>query len=109
MNVTVDESEFDRLQLALTKELVGAVHRALVRAGIPEALLHRATADVTFSVCTTMDASLRMEIDGNPLRPAVTFLKPDMPNELISAGGTSWMHEYALGFADEYFESLDDK
>jgi hypothetical protein len=45
-----------------------------------------------------------LEFEGKLLRPFLTFAMNDDATKLLAAEGGSWMHEYAVGAAEQVCE-----
>ncbi len=109
MKITVDSERFDELQMHVLEQLITCVTNGLRKAGVTDdAILFEATGELAFSVAAIFDGSAVMELDGDPVVPVLTFAKERGGEDLISAGGGSWMHEYVFGTVDDMFEFGDD-
>lgn len=104
MEITQDESKYDKRQLHLIRELVRVIKSDLAAAGISEEQLADATGDVAFSIAAIIDGSRVMKADGRPLVPVLTFAEDDRRKKLVAGAGGSFMHEYVHGMVDEVFE-----
>ena len=116
MKLTTSENEFDEFQLRLIREIVETVRDGLREAGVTDdQALYEATGNLSFSIAAIVDGSRVMQIepqviglDAKDVIPVVTFARERDGDELITAGGGSWMHEYVFGTVDEVFESDDE-
>ena len=60
------------------------------------------TGNIPFGTGEVVDGSRSMELQGEKVSPALTFLIGE--NEPLHPGGSSWMHEYAFGWAEDAFD-----
>lgn len=105
MKIVEDEARFDDLQMHLTYEIIGAVHRELERAKVTKAKIRELTGAVAFQVCAVLDCSYEMKMNGVPVRPVLTFAADEEITEVVSGGGVSDMHEYVYGAVDDFFDN----
>ena len=108
MEVTQNEKDFDKRQVALVREIVRAIKNDLKTAALPEDELEDLTGDIAFSIAAILDGSRKMQIDGEPLIPVLTFAQDVKRKKLIGVVGGSWMHEYAASVTDGVFDESSD-
>ena len=101
MEIEVNDEEFDQRQLKLVELIADTVLEIAKEKVESNDDLSQLFDDITFSICSMIDASAVMEVDGKELLPFLTFAKDDTREKLITAEGGSWMHEYAVGLGDE--------
>jgi hypothetical protein len=104
MNITENESAFDKCQLALIREIIRAIKSDLADSGIEEDRLADVTGEVAFSVAAILDGSRVMQADGQPLIPMLTFAEDAERTKLVGRAGGSFMHEYVHGIVDDVFD-----
>lgn len=104
MDITENESAFDKRQLALTREIIRAIKGDLADSGIPEERLADVTGDVAFSIAAIIDGSRVMQADGQPLIPVLTFADDAQRSKFIGRAGGSFMHEYVHSTVDDIFD-----
>jgi hypothetical protein len=107
MKVVVDADSFDELQLFLTGQIVGAIHRGLRAANLTPEQLEEAVSAAAFNVCCVIDGSTQMKLNDTQVVPVLTFADSGACESLTSCGGTSFMHEYVQGAAEDYFSEQD--
>ncbi|RYE43830.1 MAG: hypothetical protein EOP24_26665 [Hyphomicrobiales bacterium] len=91
MNV-VSTSAFDRLQQALTVELLKVIKLQLEKVDAPEDLVEQLTGSIGFAVTSLIDDVAGFDANGESVSPALTFLTGEKTLEF--SGGSSYMHEY---------------
>ena len=96
MELIKDGEQYDELQQCLLKELKEGIAMRLHDAGLMGEKLQEATDEVAFTVAAILDASQIMEHKGKDVLPYLAFQNPDNEEQLIHAGGNSWMHEYVF-------------
>jgi hypothetical protein len=104
MNITENDSAFDKRQLALTREIIHAIKTGLADSGIPEERLADVTGSVAFSIAAIIDGSRVMQADGQPLIPVLTFAEDYERTKFVGRPGGSFMHEYVHGTVDDIFD-----
>lgn len=104
MKIAIDENRFDRLQMQLLWEIIDSSYRAFVRAGISQQKIPDLILDSVFSICCAIDGSTAMQDADGPIHPILTFAKDTENAEVVSAGHSSWMHEYVHGVVEEYLQ-----
>ena len=73
MQVIVDKSSYDNLQLYLTRIIALDVREMLSQAGLSGVALQDAVEAVTFGITTIIDGSRVMEHENQPVVPVLTF------------------------------------
>lgn len=107
MKIQVDESRFDALQMEVGYAILHEVHTALKKAGVPDGQqLEEIAAGALFHIGCVLDGSAEVKGPDGPMRAVLTFRRNQEDDTLVSAGGTSWIHEYAHGIAEDYFDRL---
>jgi hypothetical protein len=104
MDITENESAFDKRQLALIREIIRAIKSDLADSGIAEERLADVTGDVAFSIAAIIDGSRAMQADGQPLIPVLTFAEDSERTKLLGRSGDSFMHEYVHSTVDDIFD-----
>jgi hypothetical protein len=103
MQMNLDSTGFDDLQMLLVRELVQNIRVKLQEAGITGTKLEDLTASIAFSVASTIDDTSAIEVDGAEAHPYLTFRTSD--DELTHCGENSYTHEFVY----EVLRSMDEK
>lgn len=104
MELHIDSDAFDEHQMELLYHVAAEIRDALVAAGLHGEKLQKTTEDLTFGISAIFDGDRLLEFEGKLLRPVVTFAMDDAGSKLLAAEGGSWMHEYAVGAAEQVCE-----
>jgi hypothetical protein len=98
---------FDRLQQALTAELVRAIKAELEKVETPVDLIEQLTGSIAFSVTCVIDDVAGFDAEGETVSPFLTF---DLGNgSLESCGDSSYLHEYVYKVLPGMFSSGSNK
>lgn len=97
INVVVDKSAFDKRQRALLRVIAKEVRQRLVEW---DAYSDDRLDALVFHLMAIIDGSRVMEHEGRPLIPVLTFAEERSPSQVISCGGTSFLHEYSVDIAE---------
>ena len=103
MEITQNESEFDKRQLHLIREIIRSIKNDLENAHVPAEQLQDLTSNIAFSIAAIIDGSRVMRADGRSLIPMLTFADDDQRTKLVARPGGSFMHEYVDGTVDDVF------
>ena len=103
MQLNLDPTLFDEQQFFLVRELVQGIRVKLQEAGLSGEKLEEATANIAFSVASTIDDTSAIEADGKEVHPYLTFRTSD--EELTHCGENSCTHEFVY----EVLKSLDEQ
>lgn len=102
MKITNDLERFDTRQIELLRWIAATVKESLESAKIPKKKVRELTETLTFQIACVIDGSTAMGIEGENLIPVLTFAADTKVKELLIADAPgSWMHEYAIGTAEE--------
>ena len=104
MEITLDSDKFDEHQMELLYHVAAEIRDALSAAGLHGEKLQKTTEDLTFGIAALFDGSRLLEFEGKQLRPFLAFALNDDATKLLGAEGGSWMHEYAVGAAEQVCE-----
>lgn len=99
------KGDFDKRQRALVEHMVGAIKRELENVDAPSEVVRQLTGSIAFAVASLSDGAASVEFEGKELDPHLTF--PVGADELLYAGGSSWMHEYVYRVLPEVFSAED--
>lgn len=99
----VSTGAFDRLQQALTAELLRTIRSELEKVDAPEDLVEEFTGSIGFAVACLIDDVAGFETDGESVSPVLTFLTDEKTLEFC--GGNSYMHEYVHRLLPKLFHS----
>ncbi len=97
------KGDFDRRQQALVKHLLHAIKRELENADAPPQVVQQLTGSIAFAVTSLIDGAASAQFEGRELDPHLAF---PLGEELLYAGGNSWMHEYVYRVLPEVFEHI---
>lgn len=104
MELHTDSDAFDEHQMELLYHVAAEIRDGLVAAGLHGEKLQKTTEDLTFGIAALFDGGRLLEFEGKLLRPFLTFAMDDGATKLLAAEGGSWMHEYAVGAAEQVCE-----
>ena len=83
---------YDRLQQALTLELIRRIKGELEKVDAPDDLVRKLTGNIAFAVTSVIDDVAGFQSDGENVSPVLTF---SVGRETLEfCGGNSYMHEY---------------
>ncbi|HEY4029289.1 MAG TPA: hypothetical protein VGM25_03015 [Caulobacteraceae bacterium] len=103
MKVLVDEDKFDALQMEVGLAITHELHKALKTAGVADGeRLKEIVAGALLHIGSILDGSAEVKGPDGPMRVVLTFHEDQDDDALLSAGGPSWIHEYAHGIAENY-------
>ena len=94
MQVSIDSSKYDKHQLFFVRKLCEMVVADLRQAGIGDEIGEELAEQIAFTMCCLSDGSTYLELNGRPFLPCLMFGQDDDYSEVLSSGGSSWMHEY---------------
>jgi hypothetical protein len=69
----VNTGAFDRLQKALTTELLRAIKSELEKVDAPEDMVHHLTSTIGFAIASLIDDTAGFVADGESVSPMLTF------------------------------------
>lgn len=101
MQLQIDTETFDEYQTILMRELIEQIRFKLAAGGITGDTLHDLTLEVAFSVASTLDDTANIEVEGNAVRPYITFR--DEEDQLLHNGENSYMHEHVSSLIAKVF------
>jgi hypothetical protein len=105
MKVEIDRDEFDDLQMEVGYAIAHEVYTALKKAGVADGeQLEEIVAGALFHIGCILDGSAEVKGSNGPMETVLTFRRDQHDTTLISSGGGSWIHEYADGIAEDYFD-----
>jgi hypothetical protein len=99
----VSTGAFDRLQQALTAELLRTIKAELEKVEAPEDLVEQLSGSIGFAVASLIDDAAGFQTDGESVSPLLTFLTSEQTLEFC--GGNSYMHEYVHRLLPKLFHS----
>ncbi len=102
MEIKSNRDSFEKQQTRLIQEIANNVKSCLEKAGVEAN--QKLVGRLVFGICATLDGSSEIDLDGNLVRPYLTFVDDDEGEELIEGGG-SWMHEISHDIVAEIFEN----
>jgi hypothetical protein len=110
VEVRIDEKVFDKLQMELAHAITHEVYTAMKRSGVADSeALEENVAQALFGIGVILDGSQVLETAEGPMEVLLTFRGETDRKTLISAGGSSWIHEGAQGVVEDYFVRVKAK
>ena len=106
INIRIDEAEYDKRQMQLLDFLVREVIYTLDEEGVPSEKIPPVAKSLAFRICTILDASRVMEIEGKTLRPFLTFADNYVGTELLARRAASNLHDESNDHVDKIFKSF---
>ena len=101
MQLKIDSEKFDEYQKILMRELIEQIRFKLAAGGVTGDQLHDLTLEVAFSVASALDDTSRIEVEGDAVRPYITFRDED--DQLLHCGENSYMHEHVSNLIKDVF------
>ncbi|MCW8827428.1 MAG: hypothetical protein OQK94_00055 [Gammaproteobacteria bacterium] len=102
MQLKIDSDKFDEYQKALMRELIEQIRFKLAAGGVTGNNLHDLTLEVAFSVASTLDDTAKIEVEGTPVRPYITFREDE---QLLHNDENSYMHEHVSSLIEKVFSN----
>ena len=102
MQLKINEEKFDELQAILIREIIDKVRIKLTEAGLTGLHMEEITADIAFSIASTIDDTSDIEADGVTVHPYLTFRDED--DNLIHSGDKSYIYEFVRGALKDVFD-----
>ena len=103
MELNLQPEKFEEYQQALIEEITKTIMVKLVESGLERRQMEDLTASIAFSVASIIDNTAKIEAEGEPIRPYLTFQSED--NELIHCGENSYAHESVYSILKQLFEA----
>ena len=97
----ISDGRVDERQQLLTEEILRAIKGELEAMEAPEEIIEQLTGRIAFAVTCLIDGVASVKVEGRELSPILTF-KLD-GDQLLFAGGNSWMHEYVFRILPKLF------
>jgi len=101
MDLKVEPEKFATYQDALVEEITKTVMVKLVEGGLEGPQMRELTAGIAFSVASLIDDTAKIESEGEPVKPYLTFKSGD--DELIHCGENSYAHESVYNVCKQMF------
>ena len=102
MKLIEDGGAFDDLQQALIGALIDSIKYEIASENLNKETSRNLLEKISFSIAVILDGNRDAIFNGKEVFPFLTFQNED--DDLISAGGNSWMHEYVFGVIKEIHE-----
>jgi hypothetical protein len=103
MELTLDREKFDEHQAIFIADIVEKIRIKLHEGGVKGEELQTLTANIAFSVASTIDDTAGIESNGVEVKPYLTFRTGE--SELIHCGENSFTYEHVF----EVLRALFDK
>jgi len=97
----VSDGRFDERQQMPTEEILRVIKGELEAVEAPEDLIEQLTGRIAFAVTCLIDGVASVKVEGRELSPNLTFKVGE--DQLLFAGGNSWMHEYVFRILPKLF------
>jgi hypothetical protein len=85
------QGDYTERQQALVEHMLRAIKAELEQVDAPPEMVEQLTGSIAFVVTSLIDGSASAEYNGVELDPHLAF---PVGQQLLYAGGNSWMHEY---------------
>jgi hypothetical protein len=92
MELKMDPDAFEKQQEILVEELINNIRVKVQEAGLTGLEMENLTANIAFSVTSTIDDMTGIESDGDHIHPYLTFRNED--DDLIHDGENSYTYEF---------------
>lgn len=102
MELMLDSEKFDEHQAIFIREIVEKISVKLQEAGLEGEKLQELTANIAFSVASTIDDTSGIERGGVEVKPYLTFRTS--ANEITHCGENSFTYEHVFGVLRDLFE-----
>ena len=97
----VTNGDYTERQQALTEALLRAIKQQLEDVDAPPELVQKLTGSIGFAVTSLIDGVASADYGGQELNPILGFSIG--AEQLLHAGGNSWMHEYVYRILPRLF------
>jgi len=102
MQLKLNPDKFDELQDLFIGEVTDKVRVKLLEAGITGLEMEEITANIAFSIASTIDDTSGIEIDGVEVHPYLTFRDED--DNLVHSGENSYTYDFVRGALKKLFD-----
>ena len=92
MELKLEPESFEKLQEIFVEELINNIRVKVQEAGLTGLEMENLTANIAFTVASTIDDMTGIESDGVPVHPYLTFRNED--DDLIHDGENSYTYEF---------------
>ena len=102
MQLKLNPDKFDELQAIFIGEVTDKVRIKLEEAGLKGLEMEEITANIAFSIASTIDDTSGIEANGVEVHPYLTFRDED--DNLIHSGDNSYTYEFVRGALKKLFD-----
>jgi hypothetical protein len=102
MELKLDAEQFDTHQAIFIREIVEKIRIKIQEAGLQGEALQTLTANIAFSIASTIDDTSGIEADGIAVKPYLTFRTSE--NAITHCGENSFTYEHVFGILRDLFE-----
>ena len=102
MRLKLEPKQFDEYQEVLIDNITETIKIKLLEAGLQGETLEHLTAEIAFSIASTIDDTTGIESDGVAVRPYLSFRTET--DELVHCGENSYTHEYVFDALKRLFK-----
>ena len=103
MQLTTD-GDFIERQKTFVECLIRAIRQELEDVDAPPEVVQQLTGSIAFAVASLIDGTSSAQFQGEELNPHLAFRTG--PEELLYAGGNTWMHEYVYLILPSIFPAV---
>lgn len=102
MQLILNQDKFDELQAKFITEVIDKIRIKLLEAGLTGLEMEEITANIAFSIASTLDDTSGIEVDGVEVHPYLTFRDED--DNLIHSGENSDTYNFVRGALKKLFD-----
>ena len=102
MQLNLDPKLFEDHQVIFIRALIENIKIKLQEIGLEGSQLEDATANVAFSIASTIDGTTMIEADGAEVHPYLTFQTAD--DVITHSGENAYTHEFVYGVLKSLFD-----
>ena len=102
MQLKLNPDKFDELQVIFIAEIIDKIRIKLQEAGLKGLEMEEITANIAFSIASTIDDTSGIEVDGVEVHPYLTFRDED--DNLIHSGDNSYTYDFVCGALKKLFD-----
>ena len=102
MQLKLNPDRFDELQVLFIREVIDKIRIKLEEAGLKGLEMEEITANIAFSIASTIDDTSGIEVDGVEVHPYLTFRDED--DNLIHSGDNSYTYDFVAGALKKLFD-----
>ena len=105
MNIHIDSDEYNKRQMQLLEYLVREIISTLEEEGVSPDRLRKTVDSLAFRICTILDSSRIIDVEGKRLRPFLVFADDKRFEELVANEDGSSLHDEVYQLIEKIFKS----